>query len=156
MLKCREGGRMSELRLFFLKYQPFLLYPPIQNQMLIWRSAAQGPNPFLKSLFSASFKSGKAGGSAPIVHPILLYILFSSISYFCTSYFQYILFLVLPIFEVPFLHMWLLISVYPILVHLIFGSSYPKYEVPNVGLSYVRCFLLLCSYLYVFLSVCYS
>jgi len=32
--------------------------------------------------------------------------------------------LVLPIFEVPFLHMWFLISVCPIFVHPIFGSSY--------------------------------
>ena len=148
---------MSELRLFFLKYQhrlagPFLLYPPIQNQMLIWRSAAQGPNPFLKSLFSASFKSW---GPPPqyilfyctsyFVHPICSTSYFQCFRFFrfrsciCGSLYQcilfkYISFLVLPIFEVPD----------------------PKYEVPNVGISYVRCFLLLCSYLYVFLSVCYS
>ena len=42
--------------------------------------------------------------------------------------------MVLPIFEVPD----------------------PKSEVPNAGISYVRCFLLLCSYLYVFPSPCYS
>ena len=145
MLKCREGGRMSELRLFFLKYQhrlavPFLLYPPIQNQMLIWRSAAQGPNPFLKSLFSASFKSWQSWRVRPhstsyfIVHPIQ----------------QYILFLVLPIFEVPFLHMWFLISVYPILEHLIlilliFDVPDPKSEFPNLSTSYFECFLLLFS-----------
>ena len=42
--------------------------------------------------------------------------------------------MVLPIFEVPD----------------------PKSEVPNVGISYVRCFQLLCSYLCGFLSLCYS
>ena len=48
--------------------------------------------------------------------------------------FLYILFLVLPIFEV----------------------SVPKSVVPNFGTSYVWCFLLLRSYLCVFLSLCYS
>ena len=45
-----------------------------------------------------------------------------------------ILYLVLPMFEVPV----------------------PKSEVPNFGTSYVWCFLLLRSYLCVFLSLCYS
>jgi len=47
--------------------------------------------------------------------------------------FLYILFLVLPIFEVPV----------------------PNSVVPNFSRSYVWCFLLLRSYLCVFLSLCY-
>ena len=57
----------------------------------------------------------------------------------CGSFYQCVLFLyiqllVLPIFEVPV----------------------PKSVVPNVGISYVWCFLHLRSDLCVFLSLCYS
>ena len=59
-------------------------------------------------------------------------------SFICGSLYQcvlflYILFLVLPIFEVPV----------------------PNSVVPNFSRSYVWCFLLLRSYLCVFLSLCY-
>ena len=56
----------------------------------------------------------------------------------------------LPILEVPFLHMWFIISVYPILEHLIlilliFDVPDPKSEFPNLSTSYFECFLLLFS-----------
>ena len=106
--------------------------------MQIWRSVAQGPNLFLKSLYTVSFKSWQSwrvrhhSTSYFVVHPIFVHPIFST-SYFwcflslrfrsfiCGSLYQCvlilnILYMVLPIFEVP---------------------------VPK-STSYVWCFLFLC------------
>ena len=94
-----------------------------------------------------------------IVHPILLYILFLVDPIF------YILFLVHPIFGASYLCSSVLSYVVPFISVSYFCISYlvlpifevpvPKSEVPNFDLSYVRYFLLLRSYLCVFLFLCY-